>query len=341
MKINEFDYYLPKELIAQHPSKVRSESRMMAINVKEQSVEHRMFSDIKDYLKKGDVLVLNDTKVMPARLFGTKKETGAKIEILILKIDGDSCECLVRNARAVKMDTVITFDDSLLTGRCIGIKKDGVRILKMESKLPLMDVLHQIGEIPLPPYIKEANQDTSRYQTVYAKNEGSSAAPTAGLHFTDTLLEECKQKGVKLAFVTLHIGLATFKPVEVDNIEDHKMHTEFYQIDEENATIITNAKNEGGRVISVGTTSARVLETVASKHGTIIDTQGYSDIFIYPGYDFKIVEALITNFHLPKSTLLMMISAFAGTDFTKSFYQIAVEKNYRFFSFGDSMFLYR
>jgi S-adenosylmethionine:tRNA ribosyltransferase-isomerase len=341
MKTKEFDYNLPKHLIAQHPTQKRSESKMMSINISSEEIEHKQFSDIVSMLNENDVLILNNTKVIPARLFGVKQETGAKIEVLILKIDGTICECLVRNAKAVKKSTIVVFDEKLLLGECIMVKEDGIRVFNMVSKKPILEVLDIIGKIPLPPYVKEDDQDKSRYQTVYATKEGSSAAPTAGLHFTNELLKMCENKGVKIAYVTLHIGLGTFKPVEVDEIEQHVMHTEYYEIDQINATLISDAKKNSQRIICVGTTSARVLETVANKYDDIIVDCGYSDIFIYPGYKFKAVDALITNFHLPKSTLLMMISAFAGLDLTKKVYQIAINNDYRFFSFGDSMFLYR
>lgn len=341
MKTNEFDYNLPKHLIAQHPTQKRSESKMMSINITNEKIEHKQFSNIVSMLNENDVLVLNNTKVIPARLFGVKKETGAKIEVLVLKIDGNVCECLVRNAKAVKKSTIVVFDERLLYGECILVKEDGIRVFNMVSKKPILEVLDEIGKIPLPPYVKEDDQDKSRYQTVYATREGSSAAPTAGLHFTNELLDMCRNKGVTIAYVTLHIGLGTFKPVEVDDIEQHVMHTEYYEIDQANAALISTAKENNQRIICVGTTSARVLETVANKYDGIVEDYGYSDIFIYPGYKFKAVDALITNFHLPKSTLLMMISAFAGLDLTKKAYQIAVNNDYRFFSFGDSMFLYR
>jgi len=341
MKTIEFDYHLPKELIAQHPSKQRTESRLMTVNVDTQKISHHVFTDIKSYLRKGDVLVLNNTKVIPARLYGVKEKTNAKIEVLILNIVGSVCECMVKNAKAVKHNTKVIFDEELLSGVCIEIKEDGLRVFDMQSTLPLMDVLHKIGTIPLPPYIKEVNQDTSRYQTVYASKEGSSAAPTAGLHFSEELILQLKELGIIFAYVTLHIGLGTFKPVEAEDIKDHKMHSEYYEINSENAEIISKAKQEGNRVICVGTTSSRVLETVSSKYGKIVADRGNSEIFIFPGYEFKTVDALITNFHLPKSTLLMMISAFASIDLVKEAYSIAVNEKYRFFSFGDSMFLYR
>lgn len=341
MKTIEFDYNLPKELIAQHPTNQRSESRLMTINIDTHDIQHHIFSDIKSYLKSDDILVLNNTKVIPARLYGIKEKTNAKIEILILNINGSVCECMVKNAKAVKLYTKVIFDENLLSGTCIEVKEDGLRVFKMDSSLPLIEVLHKIGKIPLPPYIKESNQETSRYQTVYASKEGSSAAPTAGLHFTDELIKELEDYGVTFAYVTLHIGLGTFKPVEVDDIKDHKMHSEYYEISSDNANIIETAKKQGRRIVCVGTTSARVLETVSSKYGKIIKDQGNSEIFIFPGYRFNTVDALITNFHLPKSTLLMMISAFASMDLMKEAYSIAINKKYRFFSFGDSMFLYR
>ncbi len=341
MKTIEFDYNLPKELIAQHPSNKRSESRLMAINVENHQIKHHVFKDIKAYLKKDDVLVLNNTKVIPARLYGVKEKTNAKIEILILNMFGSICECMVKNAKAIKLGTKVIFDEKLLSGTCIEIKEEGLRVFEMKSDLPLMDVLHKIGTIPLPPYIKEAKQDTTRYQTVYASKEGSSASPTAGLHFSNELISELKEYGVTFAYVTLHIGLGTFKPVEVEDIRDHKMHSEYYEINFENAKIISQAKQQGRRIVCVGTTSARVLETVSSKYGKIVKDQGNSEIFIFPGYIFKTVDALITNFHLPKSTLLMMISAFSSIDLMKEAYSIAIDEKYRFFSFGDSMFLYR
>mgnify|MGYP001091424640 CR=1 FL=1 len=341
MKTNEFDYILPKELIAQHPSDKRSESKLMAINVNTNEIKHHIFKDIKSYLKEGDVLVVNNTKVIPARLYGYKEKTNAKIEVLILKIENNRWECMVKNAKAVKINTTVIFDEKYLSGTCVEVKEEGLRVFEMKSDYPLMDVLYMIGKIPLPPYIKQTNQDVSRYQTVYAQKEGSSAAPTAGLHFSEALIDELKDNGILFVDVTLHIGLGTFKPVEVDDITNHKMHSEYYEISKENAEIIQKAKNENRRIIAVGTTSARVLETVASKYDKIVQDEGYSEIFIYPGYSFKAIDALITNFHLPKSTLLMMISAFAGLEFTKQFYQLAVQEKYRFFSFGDSMFLYR
>lgn len=341
MKTSEFDYYLPKELIAQHPTENRSASKMMAINIATQTIEHRTFEDVLDYLRSTDVLVLNNTKVIPARLFGIKDVTNAKIEILILKIEGNRCECLVKNAKAVKKGTKIVFDQERLYGICEEVNDEGIRIFTMYSKEPLLKTLHDIGNIPLPPYIKDNQQDKSRYQTVYADKEGSSAAPTAGLHFTKELLQKAQEKGIEIVYVTLHIGLGTFKPVEAESIFDHKMHTEYYEVSKQTADTIHKAKQQNRRIVCVGTTSARVLETVATKHQDIIETQGYSDIFIYPGYKFQAVDALITNFHLPKSTLIMMISAFAGMELTKKAYLEAVEKRYRFFSFGDSMILYR
>lgn len=341
MKTAQFDYELPKELIAQEPSLERSESRLMSINLNNHSITHERFSDITKYFEAGDVLVLNNTKVIPARLYGVKEHTHAKIEILILNMEGNQWECLVKKAKAIKVGTRVIFDDELLSGVCTEVKEEGIRIFKMESAYPLLEVLNKIGTIPLPPYIKNTNQDMDRYQTIYAKELGSSAAPTAGLHFTEDLLAKIKERGVKVAYVTLHIGLGTFKPVEVDDIKAHKMHSEYYLIDQENANLIEEAKAHHNRVICVGTTSARVLETVASKYGKIKADSGMSEIFIYPGYTFKALDALITNFHLPKSTLLMMISALVGLDLTKQAYQIAIEKQYRFFSFGDAMFIYR
>lgn len=341
MKTVEFDYNLPKELIAQEPAEKRSESRLMTVNVSDGGIKHEVFKDITKHLKRGDVLVLNDTKVIPARVFGFKEKTMAKIEILILNMEKNRWECLVKNARAIKVGTKVIFDERYLSGVCIEKHDNGICVFMMASDYPLMDVLDKIGLVPLPPYIKKTTRDFTRYQTIYARQLGSSAAPTAGLHFTNALLEEIKAAGVQIATVTLHIGLGTFKPVEVEDIEHHTMHAEYYEISKADAAIIQNAKDEKRRVISVGTTSARALETVAQKYGKIKPSSGMSEIFIYPGYEFKIVDALITNFHLPKSTLLMMISAFGGLELIKEAYQIAIKARYRFFSFGDAMFLHR
>ncbi len=340
MKISEFDYYLPEELIAQTPLQQRDTSRLMVLNRKERSIEDKHFYDILDYLHEGDILVRNNTKVIPARLYGIKEETNGHVEVLLLKDHGDDIwECLVGNAKIVKMDTVITFGDGSLKAKCIKIGEEGIRYFQMIYTGIFYEILDKLGTMPLPPYIKEKLNDPDRYQTVYAKIEGSAAAPTAGLHFTDEIIEKVKAKGVEILDVTLHVGLGTFRPVKVDDVNDHHMHSEFYIIDEDVAEKLNKAKANGQRIISVGTTSTRTLESNFKKYGKFKATQESTNIFIYPGYTFEAIDALITNFHLPKSTLVMLVSAFADKEFIMEAYHHAVEEQYRFFSFGDSMFI--
>lgn len=340
MKISEFDYYLPEELIAQTPLQQRDTSRLMVLNRKERSIEDKHFYDILDYLHDGDILVRNNTKVIPARLYGIKEETNGHVEVLLLKDHGDDIwECLVGNAKIVKMDTVITFGDGSLKAKCIKIGEEGIRYFQMIYTGIFYEILDKLGTMPLPPYIKEKLNDPDRYQTVYAKIEGSAAAPTAGLHFTDEIIEKVKAKGVEILDVTLHVGLGTFRPVKVDDVNDHHMHSEFYIIDEDVAEKLNKAKANGQRIISVGTTSTRTLESNFKKYGKFKATQESTNIFIYPGYTFEAIDALITNFHLPKSTLVMLVSAFADKEFIMEAYHHAVEEQYRFFSFGDSMFI--
>ena len=340
MKLSEFDYHLPEELIAQAPLQKRDTSRLMVLDRKNQKIEDKHFYDILDYLHEGDILVRNNTKVIPARLYGTKEETNGHVEVLLLKdLGNDVWECLVGNARIVKMDTIITFGDGSLKAKCVHIGEEGIRHFQMIYDGIFYEILDKLGTMPLPPYIKEKLEDQNRYQTVYAKIEGSAAAPTAGLHFTDEILEKVKAKGVKILDVTLHVGLGTFRPVKVDDVLEHHMHSEFYMIDEDVAKQLNEAKANGQRIISVGTTSTRTLEANFKKYGEFKATQESTDIFIYPGYQFEAIDALITNFHLPKSTLVMLVSAFASKDFIMKAYHHAVEEKYRFFSFGDAMFI--
>lgn len=340
MKISEFDYDLPEELIAQTPLQKRDTSRLMVLNREKQTIEDKHFYDILDYLHEGDILVRNNTKVIPARLYGIKEETNGHVEVLLLKDRGnDIWECLVGNARIVKMGTVITFGDGSLKAKCVYIGEEGIRHFQMMYEGIFYEILDHLGTMPLPPYIKEKLEDSSRYQTVYAKVEGSAAAPTAGLHFTDEILEKVKAKGVEILDVTLHVGLGTFRPVKVDDVLDHHMHSELYIIDEEVASKLNQAKLRGQRIISVGTTSTRTLEANFKKYGCFKATTESTNIFIYPGYRFEAIDALITNFHLPKSTLVMLVSAFASKDFIMKAYHHAVEEKYRFFSFGDCMFI--
>ena len=341
MDVNDFDYYLPEELIAQTPLEDRSSSKMMVLNKRTGEIEHKHFKDIIDYLEEGDTLVLNDTKVIPARLIGSKEDTKAVIEVLLLKDTGNNIwECLTRPAKRVRTGTIIDFGDGLLKAECIEVRDEGIRLFRFIYEGILMEILDKLGMMPLPPYIHEKLEERDRYQTVYAKNVGSAAAPTAGLHFTKDLLYELKEKGVNIAYLTLHIGLGTFRPVTTDNILDHHMHSEYYELSEETVNTINKTKKEGHKLVAVGTTSVRTLETVMTKFGELVPCSGFTDIFIYPGYDFKIVDNLITNFHLPKSTLLMLVSALAGRENILNAYKVAVENNYRFFSFGDSMFIY-
>lgn len=340
MKISEFDYHLPEELIAQTPLQKRDTSRLMILDRKKGTIEDKHFYDILDYLHEGDILVRNNTKVIPARLYGIKEETNGHVEVLLLKDKGnDIWECLVGNARIVKLNTVITFGDGSLKAKCIEIKDEGIRIFQMIYDGIFYEILDRLGTMPLPPYIKEKLNDPSRYQTVYAKVEGSAAAPTAGLHFTDEIIEKVKAKGIDILDVTLHVGLGTFRPVKVDDVNDHHMHSEFYMIDEHVANKLNQAKANGQRIISVGTTSTRTLEANYKKYGKFQATQESTNIFIYPGYEFGAIDALITNFHLPKSTLVMLVSAFASQDYIMKAYNHAVEEKYRFFSFGDCMFI--
>lgn len=339
MRTDDFDFYLPEELIAQVPLNNRPSSRLLVLNRTTQTYEDKHFYDIVDYFKPGDVLVRNNTRVIPARLFGTKEGTGAHVELLLLKQEGDIWECLVGNARVVKLDTVISFADGELRAKCIGIGEKGIRKFEMIYEGVFLEILDRLGNVPLPPYIKEKLEDKERYQTVYAKIEGSAAAPTAGLHFTDEIFEKLKEKGVTILEVTLHIGLGTFRPVDVEDVTTHKMHTEWYHIEQSVADELNKAKKEGRRIISVGTTSTRTLEAVYTKFNEFRGDTDETDIFIYPGYKFKAIDALITNFHLPKSTLLMLISALAGKEFIMEAYKHAVEEKYRFFSFGDSMMI--
>ena len=340
MKTDDFDYYLPESLIAQSPLDRRDSSRLMVLDKKTGDIKHKHFSDIVGYLNKEDVLVLNDTKVMPARLIGVKKETKAVIEILLLKeISKDTWECLTKPAKRVKIGTTITFKDGLLDAVCVGIKEEGIRVFKLIYTGILNEILDQLGDMPLPPYIHEKLKDKNRYQTVYAKEVGSAAAPTAGLHFTKELLDKIEKKGIKVVYITLHVGLGTFRPVNVEDVSDHKMHSEFYKMDEETAKVLNEAKKNNNRIISVGTTTTRTLETIANLYDEFKSCSGWTDIFIYPGYKFKAIDSLITNFHLPKSTLIMLVSALASKEIILNAYHEAVKEQYRFFSFGDSMFI--
>jgi S-adenosylmethionine:tRNA ribosyltransferase-isomerase len=340
MKVEDYNYHLPEELIAQTPLKTRSASRLLVLNKENGIVSHDHFNNITNYLNKGDVLVLNDTSVIPARLFGVKEDTLATIEILLLKQkEDDIWQCLVKKARKVKIGTIISFGDDLLKAKCVKISSEGIRDFKMIYIGVFYEVLDELGEMPLPPYIHEKLLDQNRYQTVYNKYKGSAAAPTAGLHFTKKLMQEIESKGVIISYVTLHVGLGTFRPVQVEDIENHVMHTEFYQMTKETAEILNKAKEDGRKVIAVGTTSLRTLETVLRDNPKFIETNGWSDIFIYPGYKFKAIDELITNFHLPKSTLLMLVSALAGKDNITNAYNEAIKEKYRFFSFGDSMII--
>lgn len=341
LDIELFDYDLPEELIAQTPLQDRTASRLLVLDKKTGKLTHDTFKHILSYLKKGDCLVFNDTRVIPARLFGVKKETGAKVEVLLLKEQGnDRWETLCKPAKRVKEGTVLTFGDGLLEATCTYVGEDGRRDFVFAYDDIFYELLDRLGEMPLPPYIKEQLDDKDRYQTVYAKEKGSAAAPTAGLHFTEELLKEAKERGVEEVFITLHVGLGTFRPVSAENIEDHAMHSEYYQMSKEAADKLNEVKKRGGRIIAVGTTSTRTLETIASKHnGTFMEESGWTDIFIYPGYSFQAIDGMITNFHLPKSTLIMLISALAGRENVLHAYEEAVKERYRFFSFGDAMLI--
>ena len=341
MKLEEFDFYLPEELIAQTPLLKRDTSKLLTINRKENTYEHKVFSDIIDYFNPGDTLVLNNTRVMPARLYGQKKDTGAAIEVLLLKNkEHNMWECLVKPAKRIKVGSIVSFGDGIMEAECVKVLDDGFRYFEFKYEGIFQERLDELGTMPLPPYIKERLTDKERYQTVYSKEVGSSAAPTAGLHFTNELLDKIKQKGVNIVYLTLHVGLGTFRPVSVENIEDHDMHSEYYTLDKEAANVINETKKNGGRVFSVGTTSTRTLETIARDNdGEIVPASGWTNIFIYPGFEFKCVDGLITNFHLPKSSLIMLVSAFYKREKVLELYKIAVENKYRFFSFGDAMII--
>ncbi|MDU1322420.1 MAG: tRNA preQ1(34) S-adenosylmethionine ribosyltransferase-isomerase QueA [Clostridium botulinum] len=340
MKVKDFDFYLPEELIAQHPMEKRDEARLLVLDKKTGEIEDKIFKDILDYLTPNDCLVLNNTRVLPARLIGSKEETGGKMEFLLLKRkEKDVWETLVKPGKRAQIGARFIFGNGELKAEVIAMGEEGSRIVKFYYEGIFEEILDQLGQMPLPPYIKEKLDDKEMYQTVYSKEEGSAAAPTAGLHFTEKLLEKIKEKGVKLAFLTLHVGLGTFRPVKVEDIQEHIMHSEYYKMDKETAKIINTTREKGGRVIAVGTTSCRTLETIGDIEGKVKEQSGWTDIFIYPGYKYKVVDALITNFHLPQSTLLMLVSALAGRDNIMNAYNMAVENEYRFFSFGDAMFI--
>ncbi|MCD1161078.1 tRNA preQ1(34) S-adenosylmethionine ribosyltransferase-isomerase QueA [Peribacillus castrilensis] len=341
MKLDMFDFHLPEELIAQVPLEDREASRLMVLDKETGKLQHDVFSHITEYIQPGDCLVLNDTKVLPARLYGSKEGTGAKIEVLLLKQEHDDVwETLVKPAKRIKEGSTIVFGDGKLSAVCTGVLEHGGRILEFKYEGIFYEILEKLGEMPLPPYIKEQLDDQDRYQTVYARERGSAAAPTAGLHFTEDLLEKLKGMGVHIAFITLHVGLGTFRPVSVDDIDSHEMHSEFYQMTEGTARLLNDVKEKGGKIITVGTTSTRTLETIASRNdGVFKEENGWTSIFIYPGYEFKGIDAMITNFHLPKSTLIMLISALAGREHVLHAYETAVEEKYRFFSFGDAMLI--
>ena len=340
MDVKEFDYELPEELIAQDPLENRSDSRLMVLNRKTGEISHRIFRDIIDYLNPGDCLVINDTKVIPARLIGSKEESGAKIEVLLLKrMENDVWETLVKPGKKMKPGAKMSFGEGLLTGEVLDVIEDGNRLIQFHYEGIFEEILDQLGQMPLPPYIKHQLKERERYNTVYAIHEGSAAAPTAGLHFTEELLQRIREKGVEIAPLTLHVGLGTFRPVKMDEVSEHHMHSEFYRIEEETAEKINRAKASGKRVICVGTTSCRTVEAAASQDGRLKACSGWTDIFIYPGYRFKVLDALITNFHLPESTLVMLVSALAGRENILRAYEEAVREKYRFFSFGDAMFI--
>lgn len=341
MKTSDFYYELPKELIAQTPVEPRDSSRLLVLNRRDGSVEHRHFYDIIDYLHEGDLIVANDSRVLPARIFGVKDGTGARVEFLLLKqISGNRWETLCKPGKKAREGASFTFGDGLLRAEVAEVRDDGNRVVDFDCDENFFATLDKIGQMPLPPYITAELQDKERYQTVYSHEMGSAAAPTAGLHFTEELLERIRQKGVKIAYVTLHVGLGTFRPVKVDDVTRHKMHSEHYEIPAETARLINETKQNGGRVIAIGTTSCRTLESVATQYGAIKPCEGFTDIFIYPGYQFKVLDGLVTNFHLPESTLIMLVSAFAGYDNVMNAYKLAVEERYRFFSFGDACFFY-
>lgn len=340
MNVSDFDYELPKELIAQDPLEKRSESRLMVLDKATGKVTHKHFYDIIEYINEGDCLIINNTKVIPARLYGAKEDTGAAIEILLLKrVDGNTWECLSRPGKKARVGARIVFGEGLLTGEIVDVVEEGNRLIRFEYEGIFEEILDKLGEMPLPPYITHKLQDKSRYQTVYAKYDGSAAAPTAGLHFTPELLQKLRDKGVKIAEVTLHVGLGTFRPVKVENVLEHHMHSEYYEITKEACDIINDTKANGGKVISVGTTSTRTVESAADENGLLTPKKGDTDIFIYPGFNFKVIDSLITNFHLPESTLIMLVSALAGRENVLAAYEEAVKERYRFFSFGDAMLI--
>lgn len=340
MRVEDFNFELPEELIAQHPLEKRDSSRLLVLDKKTGEINHKHFVDLPDFLKKGDVLVLNDTRVIPARLLGVKEDTEGKIEFLLLNRKKlDTYECLAKPGKRARKGAKFTFGEGLLKAEVLDVLENGNRIVKFSYESVFEEILDRLGEMPLPPYIKEKLEDRERYQTVYSREEGSAAAPTAGLHFTKELLDKLQSMGVETAFLTLHVGLGTFRPVKVESVENHDMHEEFYSLDAKNAEIINTAKNEGRRIISVGTTSTRTLETIADEKGFVREASGYTKIFIYPGYQFKCVDCLITNFHLPESTLIMLVSALAGQENVMNAYRTAVKEKYRFFSFGDSMLI--
>ncbi|AGK97186.1 tRNA preQ1(34) S-adenosylmethionine ribosyltransferase-isomerase QueA [Clostridium pasteurianum] len=340
MQLKDFDFYLPEELIAQHPAEKRDECRLMVLSKDKGHIENKVFKDIIDYLNPGDCLVLNDTRVIPARLIGNKESSGGKIELLLLKrVNKDSWETLVKPGKKAKVGAKFEFGDGLLTAEVKSIAEEGNRIIEFQYDGIFEEILDKLGQMPLPPYITEKLEDKEQYQTVYSKNEGSAAAPTAGLHFTEELLDKIREKGIKTVFLTLHVGLGTFRPVKVENIEQHHMHSEFYILSKESADIINDVKDKGGRVISVGTTSTRTLETIGDENGRVKESTGWTDIFIYPGYKYKVVDGLITNFHLPESTLIMLVSALSNREIIMNAYETAVKERYRFFSFGDAMFI--
>lgn len=340
MNVTDFDYDLPEELIAQHPNAKRDESRLLVLNKQKQTIEHKIFKDIIEYLESGDCLVINNTKVIPARLYGIKQPTGANVEFLLLNRKKDDIwEVMVRPGRKLLQGTKVSFGNGILEANILEVLPNGSRLVKFNYKGIFNEILDKIGLMPLPPYIKETLKQKDRYQTVYAKYEGSAAAPTAGLHFTEELLQKIKLKGIEIANVTLHVGIGTFRPVKVEKVEEHQMHTEHYYIKQEDAEKINQAKRNKKRVIACGTTSCRVLESVANKNGMVKEAEGDTNIFIYPGYQFKCIDSLITNFHLPKSTLIMLVSALAGRDYIMQAYQEAVKEKYKFFSFGDAMLI--
>ena len=341
MDVKLFDFHLPEELIAQSPSLIRDESRMISVNRTNNTFKDEHFYDILNYLKPGDVLVRNNTKVLPARLFGVKETTAAHVEVLLLReLQKDIWECLTGNSKVIKLGTIITFKKDVLQAECVEVKDEGIRHMRFIYSGVFLEALEEVGLMPLPPYIKKQCEDNSRYQTVYAERIGSSAAPTAGFHFTPELLDKIEQIGVEIIDITLHIGLGTFRPVKVDDTKNHIMHSEFFEVSPQASEALNKAKEEGRRIIAVGTTSTRTLEAIYHKYGKFVSTKEATDIFISPGYKFVAIDALITNFHLPKSTLIMLVSAFMGREFTLQIYQHAIKERYRFFSFGDAMFIY-